>query len=211
MHLGIPVNVSSLQHCKVSTNSAPQVLGNLNVGMRKLLQRCGEPVFHMSDDLLKLAEMAEASAKPGVEQLSDVSLREKREVLRYMQIIPTSIAAAYLGISETALNEWKGYYEAFGARYAGGHCYSLEELKLIANNRWWFYTCVVAHEIRVTDEGDEKTLDQVVMVDEKLAIALTDMARSELIEIMPRNPLLLRQYRLSDLEKFRIAKLNATI
>lgn len=154
-----------------------------------------------------MAEAIAADMTPDLVKLLSVPLRDKRDVLRHMQIIPTPIAAAYLGMSEDDLNKSKNnkYFE-FGSPYLGNHCYSLEELNLIANN-------IEMTEVRdfkrhhLIKDVAHNALDQVVMVDAVTACAFTNMPQEELVAKVPHTALQRRRYRLSDLEKVRIAKL----
>lgn len=141
--------------------------------------------------------------------LQAVSLKEKREVMRYVKIIPTPVAAAYLGITEDMLNDMKASSRfAFGAYYAGGHCYSLEELNLIAQNLQW--ACSWVYEKVAAPLPDDSTvLDRVIMVDEYIATALTNTTAVELSKLLSTTEHTRRPYRLSDLEKIRVAKLNS--
>lgn len=145
---------------------------------------------------------------PVMEQLTQASLENKRAVLRYAKIIPSPIAAAYIGVSEHALNEWNNCHRLFGERYAGGHAYSLAEIQLIASNRFWMYSEMGADDTRSTESYDAKALDEVVLVDPEVAFAFTDASYGTLAAKLPFNQLIKRPFRLSDLEKIRVAKLN---
>jgi hypothetical protein len=206
----LPVITGTLRHFKLSVNEVITGQHYANETIREELIKYNTHWSKACGDAAGIAAEVGAKIKPAMAQLVDVPLEHKREVLRYMQIIPTPIAAAYLGVAEHALNESKDCYQTFGDLYAGDHCYSLEELKLIQNNCCWIRTTIAVGSNRATEADDEKSLDQVVMVDEEVAIAFTGMDHNELIEKLPRNPLWQRPYRLSDLEKIRIAKLAAT-
>lgn len=146
---------------------------------------------------------------PVLDQLEHSALEYKRQVLSYAQIIPAPIAAAFLGLSEKNLTGWQQYWSIFGKAYAGAHCYSLKELQLIAENRGQIYTGLVADDVRAVEAGADTALDEVIMVGEKVAAAFANMSGEEIRTQLPRNALMRRPYRLSDLEKIRVAKLNA--
>lgn len=204
----LPVNADSLRHVGAIEQfaySRPYVQG---LEMPDDMISVFVAIFNDGETLESEAQEMAKKIKPASEQLREVSIHDKREVIRYMQIIPTAIAAAYIGVSEHALNEWNNRRKVFGANYAGGHCYSLEELKMISNNRDWIYNTVDSDDFRITAPDDEKSMDEVVMVDNTVASAFTDLSNVELYQQLPRNQLTKRPYRLSDLEKIRVAKLN---
>lgn len=159
-------------------------------------------------EAMKWATDMEAQLPNAAAMLQAVPLKEKREVMRYVKIVPTPVAAAYLGITEDMLNNMKTSSPfAFGAHFAGGHCYSLEELNLIAQNLHW--TCSWVYEkVAVQLPDDSTVLDRVIMVDEYIATALTDTTAVELSKLLSTTEHTRRPYRLSDLEKIRVAKLN---
>lgn len=206
----LPVNVDSLRHFGVAAQYAFSVAHYNNEMIAKEMAPAFVSIFKASEVLENAAEKVAKKVKPALEQLRAVLIQDKREVMRYMQIIPAAIAAAYVGVSEHALNQWNNYAQVFGASYAGSHCYSLEEAKMIANNRKWIYNTVDSDDFRITAPNDEKSLDEVVMVDCDVASAFTGLTHSELRYQLPRNQLAKRPYRLSDLEKIRVAKLNGT-
>jgi hypothetical protein len=125
-----------------------------------------------------------------------------------MKIITTPVAAAYLGISEHMLNNLKARCDRqFGATYAGGYCYSLEELNMIAQNLGWACDWIYTKE-PVHADVDSTVLDYAIQVDEATAMAITDMTAAELQGLLTQTEHTRRPYRLADLEKVRIAKLS---
>lgn len=155
----------------------------------------------------KAASFVEQVSNPVIDQLAEMPLEDKRSVLRYAQIIPSPIAAAYIGVSEYALKEWKNRRPVFGAQYAGGHCYSHAEMQIIANNRFWI-AGDVNYEQRATSRNDEKSLDEILMVDYDIACSFTDPDPIDWLFDVPFSQMQKRPFRLSDLEKIRVAKLN---
>jgi hypothetical protein len=157
----------------------------------------------------EVASFVEHVTLPVLDQLDETALKYKRHVLGYAQIIPAAIAAAFLGLSEKNLTGWQQCWSIFGKSYAGAHCYSLNELRMIAANRGQIYTGLVADDVRVVATVADTALDEVVMVEEEVAAAFANMSCEEIHTKLPRNALMRRPYRLSDLEKIRFAKLNA--
>lgn len=165
----------------------------------------------LSESALQLAECVEAKTEAAQDQLGAASLDAKREVLRYMKIIPTPIAAAYMGTTEDVLNKLKHREGSlFGADYAGSHCYSMEELNLIVNNPYWLATFYQFDERGQLEQPHVTDLDYVVMVDEQTAAAFTEMTPIDLATHARYTAQSRRPYRLSDLEKIRVAKLNTS-
>ncbi len=207
----MPVNVDSLRHFKALAQDAFSVSHYKNdmiideIGAARCL------IFKAAEIMEVAGEKISTKIKCPLEKLREVPPEDKRKVLRYAQIIPTAIAAAYIGVSDHALKVWSKYLQVFGANYAGGHCYSLVELKMIANNRSWIYCEIEADERRIIASDDEKSLDEVVTLDYDFAAAFTGMTNEELREHLPRNQLSKRPFRLSDLEKVRVAMLNETL
>jgi hypothetical protein len=155
---------------------------------------------------LNMAEEVAGAIKADLEQLKNTPLPHKREVLNHLQVVSSAIAAAYLGISENILNEMKNATgQLFGAQYHGGHCYSMEELNLIASNMRWMPSCYV--QDRAIEHVASYALDEIIMVDPIIAFYYTD--ETVLSNGVPITSMLHRCYRLADLEKIRIAKLNA--
>lgn len=150
-----------------------------------------------------------------VAQLKSAALKFKRKVVDTMAIIPTPAAAAYLGIPEARLREMK-YNAMFGDVYMGRQCFSMDELALLAMNPGWvkYYTPEASAEQIVLP--NPAALDAMTFVDEELACAYTDLAIYNLAK--QAKPSLRRygtynikhQFRLSDLEKIRVAKLIAS-
>ncbi|MEV4783406.1 hypothetical protein [Burkholderia sp. LMU1-1-1.1] len=164
----------------------------------------------LKDHVADVATQLIAEDDSAIDTLRSAPLEFKREVLRYMQIIPAAIAAAFLGVSEKNLTNWQQCWSIFGKSYAGAHCYSLKELHMIAENRGQIYTGLVSDDIRAVASVADTALDEVVMVEEEVAAAFVDMSRIEIHAELPRNALMRRPYRLADLEKIRVAKLNAS-
>jgi hypothetical protein len=203
----LPVNADSLRHFKAVAQCAFSVPHYENEKIVSEIAPSIAFVFKASNAMADAAAKVEEKIEPALEQLQVTPLGNKRDVLRHMQIIPTTVAAAYLGVSERSLHAWKKKEAVFGVEYAGSHCYSLEELKMIGNNRFWIYDSNF-EEIRITASDDDKSMDEVVMVDYDVAAAFTDLTYDELHKHLPRNQPYKRPYRLSDLEKIRVAKLN---
>jgi hypothetical protein len=209
----LPVDTTSLRYYDESINSVFAHMCHDNDKINTELKKIVKPWFEASDYALVMALEVEKQIDSGLKQLQKTSLHHKREVLRHMYIIPTAIAAAYLGVTEDDLNGLKrSEGQLFGTQYLGGHCYSMEELNLIARNIGWLWhraALAADYEHKIVDVA-HNALDQVVMVDEVVACACTNMTLAKLIKEVPHTALNRRRYRLSDLEKVRIAKLNAS-
>lgn len=206
----LPVNVNSLRHFPAFAQQAVLMPHWQNQLIAAEMTPSLFSIIKTSEAIEVAAVKVREKVKPVLVQLYQASIHDKREVLRYAQIIPSAIAAAYVGVSEHALKKWASECKVFGNRYAGAHSYSLAELKIIAENRLWIYNEIVFCEERSTAQDDEKSLDEVTMVDYDIAAAFTGLSYQELLKQVPPNQLYNRPYRLSDLEKIRVAKLNAS-
>lgn len=205
----LPVNVASLRHFKAVSQDAFSVSHFKNKMIFDELAPAYGLMFKGSHAMKVAAQNVIQKIKSPLQQLPETPLANKREVLRYAQIIPSAIAAAYVGVSEHALKKWASMYKVFGKRYAGGYSYSLAELKIIAENRPWIYSEILFSKARSTAPDDEKLLDEVTIVDYDVAAAFTDLSYEEVLKHVPPNQMYNRLFRLSDLEKIRVAKLNA--
>ena len=211
----LPVNMRSLRHFKAEVHEVLTATTECNSKIEEQLRKFNT---HWVDvcrraELMR-DEMAAQTATP-LTKLKTASLAEKREVMRYMQIIPPAVCAAILGTSENAVNNMKNGTDStrkpvLGKSYAGSHCYSMEELNLIANNLVWTYVQEYTEGHAAVQLDDATALDQVVMVDVQTAMAMTDTTPEELAELVPFTLHPRRPYRLADLEQIRVAKLAAT-
>lgn len=211
IHLGqLPVDTSSIRHCKVSVE---HVFQTDKYTSEKIDVQLNGTCNHWNDAINSAMPMRNELQKQLCQDnvaLCLAKLDQKREILRYMKVIASPIAAAYLGMSEDSLNSLKNNKKnVFGSHYAGGYCYSMEELNLIARNHSWTDAWSRADYDHEIAEGEVTSLDQVVMVDLHVAVAFTNMSPIELSESVPHTSHIYRQYRLSDLEKIRLAKLKA--
>lgn len=144
-----------------------------------------------------------------VDELEAATVENKRKVLQTIPIVIVPVAAMYLGVKEAEVHRFKySCKRLFGARYMGRQCYSMEELYLIAKNPEWMWKYTYA-EMQAADELPDMTaLDDFVFVDEDMACAYTNMSEDELRDSVRRSYRDFGSYRLSDLEKIRVAKLN---
>lgn len=154
-----------------------------------------------------------ASHDEYVAKLKAAPAKEKRKVAEGMAIIPTPAAAAFLGIPEVRLREMK-YKAMFGDIYMGRQCFSMDELALLAINPGWlerFWPSASADAIVLPNPA---ALDEMTFVDEDFACAYTDLDIYNLAkQVTPSRRRYgtyndKHQFRLSDLEKIRVAKLN---
>lgn len=166
-------------------------------------------VFDDLDTAKKWAESMQTRLASALSMLEQSSLQDKREVLRYLQIISTPVAAVFLGVTERALNSMKHNHRCIlGAEYAGGYCYSLEELTLIAENLRW--TCDWDYTKRPEMVSiDSAILDYAILVDEKTAVAITQEVPALLQKLVSTTEHLRRPYRLAELEQIRLVKVRA--
>lgn len=145
-----------------------------------------------------------------VAQMSKAPLEDKRAYLRTVQVISTTVAAAYLGITAGTLSKFTAAHRnAIGGRYARGSCLSMDEVFLIEQNPHWQAGEVSRKDASEVKAVDDTTFDYLLFVDEDVACAFTDMEPSELRKAAKAGAQALRPYRLSDLEKIRVAKLNS--
>jgi hypothetical protein len=213
IHRGqLPVDTSSIRHCKVSVEN---VFQTDNYTSEKIDVQLNASCKHWGDAINSAMPMREELQKQLCDDnvaLQIAELSQKREILRYMKVISSPIAAAYLGMSEDSLNRLKNEEKnVFGGDYAGGYCYSMEELNLIARNHGWTNAWSRADYDHDVPHVEVTSLDQVVMVDVCVAVAFTNMSPTELSESVPHTSHSYRPYRLADLEKIRMAKLAASL
>jgi hypothetical protein len=136
-------------------------------------------------------------------------LEDKRTYLRAVPVISAPVAAAYLGCTTAAMNTFTAeHYHAVGDRYARGYCLSMDEVFLIEQNPQWLGDVVSQKDGGAIETTDGNTFDYLLYVGEDVACAFTDMMPSELRKAAKVGPQAMRPYRLSDLEKIRVAKLN---
>jgi hypothetical protein len=145
-----------------------------------------------------------------VAQMSKAPLEDKRAYLRTAQVISTTVSAAYLGITAGVLSKFTASHRnVIGGRYARGYCLSMDEVFLIEQNPQWLAGDVSHEHADEVKAVDANTFDYLVFVGEDVACAFTDMEPSELRKAVKVGAQTLRPYRLSDLEKIRVAKLNS--
>ena len=148
-------------------------------------------------------------------ELKSAPLSRKRAVAKSMAIIPTAAAATFIGMPETRLREMKDK-ALFGDQYLGRQCFSEDEIVLLALNPGWAEHFVPVASTEEIVLPDSSYLDAMIFVDEDFATAYTDLhIREVLKQVTPTKRRcgtysLRRQIRLSDLEKIRVAKLNAS-
>lgn len=146
-----------------------------------------------------------------VAQLSKAPLEDKRSYLRAAQVISAPVAAAYLGVTAGALSKFTtGHINVIGGRYARGYCLSMDEVFMIEENPQWLAGAASLKNVSNVNAVDDSAFDYLLYVGEDVACAFTDMTPSELSKAAKQGTQALRPYRLSDLEKIRVAKLNAT-
>lgn len=145
-----------------------------------------------------------------VEELQAASLENKREILHAIPVVTMPVSAAFLGVNEANLRSLQHNCNGlFGAQYAGRQCYSAEELILFAKNQNWMSVYTNA-EPQEKDELPPLTmLDHLTFVDDDIAMAFTNLSYRELCNQVRESNRSHLPCRLSDLEKIRIAKLDA--
>ncbi|WP_373991922.1 hypothetical protein [Duganella sp. BuS-21] len=142
-------------------------------------------------------------------QLRKATLEDKRAFLRAAQVISAPVASAYLGVTSGTLNKFvTNHCHVIGGRYARGNCLSMDEVFLIEQNPKWMDGDVSHNDASEVNAVDDTTFDYLLYVGEDLACAFTDMTPLELRKAIKAGAQALRPYRLSDLEKIRVAKLN---
>lgn len=145
-----------------------------------------------------------------IEELELASVESKREILRSIPTIIVPVAAMYLGVKEVDLHRFKYSCKGlFGARYMNRQCYSMDELHLIAKNPEWMHEYTVAKVQDADELPDLTALDDCIFLDKDLACGFTNMSDDELRGMVRRSYRKYAPYRLSDLEKIRVAKLNS--
>ena len=145
-----------------------------------------------------------------VAQLKKAPLEDKRIYLRAVPIISAPVAAAYLGVTTAAVNKFTAnHYHAIGDRYARGYCLSMDEVFLIEQNPQWLAGVQSQNDAGGVDAVEDGVFDCLLFLSEDVACAFTDMKPSELHKAAKAGVQALRPFRLSDLEKIRVAKLSA--
>jgi hypothetical protein len=144
--------------------------------------------------------------------LRDVALVHKRKLMDAMPIIPVPVGAAFLGVAEADLHDINSQSRgAFGDMYMRRRCNSMNELLLIAQNPGWLPYRSDSSPALVSP--DSSVLDSVTYVDIRTAAAFINMELDEVSEKVQSNGRFSYfygpTYRVSDLEKIRVAKLNA--
>lgn len=147
--------------------------------------------------------------KSNLDKLGAANTENKRTVLRTIPTIIVPVAAMYLGVPEVDLHRFKYSCKGlFGARYMGRHSYSMDELHLIAQNPEWMTEYTFAKPQTAAELPALTALDDFIFLDEEEACDFTDLSELGLREKVRRSYRNYSPYRLSDLEKIRIAKLN---
>ena len=165
---------------------------------------------HMAHDIAKRkAANVSTSLRRHMQYLQEAHLSNKREVLHTIPVISAPVAASYLGVSADALLTSENHCRAiFSLEYIRMTSYSMSDLQLIVENPHW----LLPHVIKAPKDLKGRLLplpDYKVFVDWEVATAYTDLALSDLNKYAQKSGHPARPYRLSDLEKIRLAKLNA--
>lgn len=162
----------------------------------------------VNEDLLDQLTMTVIPMSQLILVLKAAPLKKKRDVLSTMPIINDHSAAMFLGITQPAFNHFISFHRyIFGAHYMGKRCFSADELMLIAANPEW--TSTTPATARKATHLDHTHFDYGTVVEEKVAMALGNLTRSELPKIAYVTSSDIRTYSLADLENIRIAKLSA--
>lgn len=143
------------------------------------------------------------------EQLRMASPANKRAVLRAAPVVSAPIAAAYLGITTRAMNEFTGdHFRVIGDNYAGGYCLSIDEVFLIEQNPQWLKGAMSSNKVFDPEQANDNVFDHLLYVSTEMACAFTDLPPLELSKAARRSAQSRRPYRLADLESIRAAKLD---
>jgi hypothetical protein len=145
-----------------------------------------------------------------IEQLRLAPTVNKRAVLRSIPIINIPVAAAYLGTTAAALHQFTSdHVNVIGASYAGGYCLSIDEVFMIEQHLHWLEGNARPGHSRCALQPDATVFDHFLYVDELVASFYTDVGMLEIRKGTSESAHVRRPYRLFDLEKIRVAKLNA--
>jgi hypothetical protein len=145
-----------------------------------------------------------------VEQLGIAPPADKRAVLRAAQVVTAPVAAAYLGITTRALSKFTDdHFRVIGDSYAGGYCLSIDEVFLIEQNPRWLVGATSPNKAFDREHANETVFDHLLYVSTDVACAFTNLSPFELSKSARQSEQSRRPYRLSDLEKIRLAKLAA--
>lgn len=168
--------------------------------------------LHMShESVRRKAASISVSMRRHMQQLAEAPLTNKRDVLRSMPIVTIPVAAMSLGLHPDALLTNENDCRAvFAALYIGALCYSLDDLRLIAENPHW----ILPRTFKAPLECQSRCSliqDSLIFVDWEVATAYTNLALDELNKLVRKSTHPSRPYRLADLEQVRMAKLAAAL
>lgn len=167
----------------------------------------------LDDTRARLRDAISSTKVPHMEKvarLKSASLVTKNSILRTMTIIPVSVGAAFLGVSENDLRRMKHHAE-FGDKYLGRHCYSLDELLLMAQHPGWLGGWCVSDREQPIALPSTHLFEHAVHVDIEVATAFTDTSGCELSKkILPirRRHRYEDLFRLSDVKKIHFAQMG---
>ena len=145
-----------------------------------------------------------------IEQLRLAPMVDKRAVLMSIPMINIPVAAAYLGTTSAALHQFTtDHANVIGASYAGGYCLSIDEVFMIEQHLHWLEGKARPSHSRRPQQLDARVFDHFLYMDELVASFFADAELPEIRKGTNESAHLGRPYRLSDLEKIRVAKLQA--
>lgn len=138
-------------------------------------------------------------------ELSQAPLSVKRETLNAMAIVPVSVAASYLGVAKHTIYNLP-YYAGIPPwdKYLGVQPMSINQIMLLAKNPEF---CQRRHVEIQPQACVDTILDHLIMVSEETAQAYINAPYAELLALTKRTYIYRPRFRLSDLEKIRVAKL----
>lgn len=161
------------------------------------------------DELQDKLTMTEVSVGQQILALKAASLDDKRIVLASIPIIQRQYAAGFLGITELAFNHFSAFHhDIFGQCYMNQRCYSLDELILIDSKPEWLSNYRKSPTPAAAPKPGYPQFAHSTVVEDKVAMAFCNITRDELPRVAYVTSRVSAYY-LADLEKIRIAKLEA--
>lgn len=162
------------------------------------------------DELQDKLTMTEVSVAQQILALKMAPSADKCIMLASMPIIDVQQAAGFLDLTELDFNHFIAFHhDIFGKCYMNRRRYSVDELMLIRSNPEWLSNYRKPRASVVAPMPDYLLFGSFTVVEEKVAMAFCNITRDELpkvAHVISRNVL---AYYLVDLDKIRVAKLEA--
>lgn len=199
---------NALTNSVANLSYAPTMPEDIRASMRVVIRNAHEKAYRQ---LRSEAKLSMIPMDQQIAALKAAPLTDKRNLLDSMPIINVPIGAAFLGVAEADLHDLNSHSGGvFGDMYMRRRCNSMNELLLIAQNPGWLR--YRPDGLPPLDSPDAAMLYEITYVDIWTASAYTNMSWDKMQKEVRANGSFHgwdRTYRVSDLEKIRIANLSA--